>query len=92
MIVTLKDYINHYGNLSKDNHPKLSIFLGRIFNTKYVVLFIGYGLEDVVEAAARVVITAIIQPGGSLRDEDSIRAANEHYIAMVFTGMRHFRH
>jgi phosphoribosylaminoimidazolecarboxamide formyltransferase/IMP cyclohydrolase len=37
-------------------------------------------------------ISAIIQPGGSVRDEDSIRAANEFGMAMVFTGMRHFRH
>src|SRR5690606_222666 len=46
MIVTLNDYMLHYGSLSKDNHPELSIFLDRIFNTKYVVLFIGYGLEE----------------------------------------------
>ncbi len=46
MVVTLNDYMLHYGNLSKDNHPELSIFLDRIFNTKYVVLFIGYGLEE----------------------------------------------
>ena len=36
--------------------------------------------------------TAIIQPGGSLRDEEVIAAADEHGIAMVFTGLRHFRH
>ena len=37
-------------------------------------------------------VTAIIQPGGSVRDEESIDACNEHGIAMVFTGTRHFRH
>jgi len=37
-------------------------------------------------------VTAIIQPGGSIRDEDSIKAADEHGLAMVFTGERHFRH
>ncbi len=47
---------------------------------------------DVVEAAAAGGVTAIIQPGGSIRDEDSIKAADEHNIAMVFTGTRHFRH
>jgi len=47
---------------------------------------------DVVETAAAGGITAIIQPGGSIRDEDSIKAADEHNIAMVFTGVRHFRH
>jgi phosphoribosylaminoimidazolecarboxamide formyltransferase/IMP cyclohydrolase len=36
--------------------------------------------------------TAIIQPGGSIRDEECIQAANEHGMAMVFTGMRHFKH
>ena len=40
----------------------------------------------------RRAITAVIQPGGSLKDEEVIKAANEHGIAMVMTGMRHFRH
>ena len=44
---------------------------------------------DVVAAAGA---TAVIQPGGSLRDEDVVAAADEHGIAMVFTGLRHFRH
>ncbi|GAH38407.1 unnamed protein product, partial [marine sediment metagenome] len=51
-----------------------------------------FPFPDVVEAAARAGVTAIIQPGGSIRDEDSIRAADEHNMAMVFTGVRHFRH
>ena len=51
-----------------------------------------FPFSDVVEAAAEGGVTAIIQPGGSIRDEDSIRAADEHNIAMVFTGVRHFRH
>jgi len=42
--------------------------------------------------AAAEGITAIIEPGGSLRDEEVIAAANEHQMAMIFTGMRHFRH
>jgi phosphoribosylaminoimidazolecarboxamide formyltransferase/IMP cyclohydrolase len=46
------------------------------------------GLDVVVEAGAR----AVIQPGGSMRDEEVIAAADEHGIAMVFTGVRHFRH
>ena len=46
------------------------------------------GLLSIVEAGA----TAVIQPGGSMRDQEVIDAANEHGIAMVFTGMRHFRH
>ena len=51
-----------------------------------------FPFSDVVEAAAAGGATAIIQPGGSIRDEDSIKAADEHNIAMVFTGVRHFRH
>jgi phosphoribosylaminoimidazolecarboxamide formyltransferase/IMP cyclohydrolase len=51
-----------------------------------------FPFPDVVEAAAEGGVTAIIQPGGSIRDEDSIRAADKHNIAMVFTGVRHFRH
>jgi phosphoribosylaminoimidazolecarboxamide formyltransferase/IMP cyclohydrolase len=51
-----------------------------------------FPFPDVVEAAAKAGVTAIIQPGGSIRDEDSIKAADEHNMAMVFTGERHFRH
>ncbi len=51
-----------------------------------------FPFSDVVEAAASEGVTAIIQPGGSLRDQDSIDAANKAGIAMVFTGRRHFRH
>ncbi len=51
-----------------------------------------FPFPDVVEAAAAAGVTAIIQPGGSIRDEDSIKAADEHNMAMVFTGERHFRH
>ena len=47
---------------------------------------------DTVEAAAAAGITAIIQPGGSVRDEESIQAANKHGITMVFSGLRHFKH
>ncbi len=51
-----------------------------------------FPFPDVVEAAAAAGVTAIIQPGGSIRDEDSVKAADKHNIAMVFTGVRHFRH
>ena len=47
---------------------------------------------DCVEAAHEVGATAIIQPGGSLKDQDSITAADKHDMAMVFTGVRHFKH
>ncbi len=51
-----------------------------------------FPFDDCVEAAHQAGITAILQPGGSNRDEDSIRKCNEYGIAMIFTGMRHFKH
>jgi len=51
-----------------------------------------FPFRDGIDQAAAVGISAVIQPGGSLRDEDVIAAADEHGMAMVFTGMRHFRH
>lgn len=51
-----------------------------------------FPFRDGIDAAHEAGITAVIQPGGSMRDEDVIHAANEHGMAMVFTGMRHFRH
>ena len=51
-----------------------------------------FPFRDSVDAAAAAGIAAIIQPGGSMRDPEVIAAANEHGIAMVFTGIRHFRH
>ncbi len=51
-----------------------------------------FPFRDGIDSAAAAGITAIIQPGGSVRDNEVIDAANEHNIAMVFTGMRHFRH
>ncbi len=51
-----------------------------------------FPFRDTVDAAAKAGITAVILPGGSVRDEESIQAADEHDIAMVFTGIRHFKH
>jgi phosphoribosylaminoimidazolecarboxamide formyltransferase/IMP cyclohydrolase len=51
-----------------------------------------FPFRDGLDAAAEVGVTAVIQPGGSMRDDEVIAAADEHGIAMVFTGMRHFRH
>lgn len=48
--------------------------------------------DDTVEQASRYGVTAIVQPGGSIRDEDSIKKADEKGITMLFTGMRHFKH
>lgn len=51
-----------------------------------------FPFRDGLDQAAEVGVTAVIQPGGSMRDPEVIDAANQHGIAMVFTGMRHFRH
>ena len=51
-----------------------------------------FPFDDTVAMAAEYGVTAIIQPGGSIRDEDSIKKANENGITMVFTGERHFKH
>lgn len=51
-----------------------------------------FPFNDVVDEAAKYGIKAIIQPGGSIRDKESIEACNEHGISMIFTGIRHFKH
>ncbi len=51
-----------------------------------------FPFRDAVDAAAEAGVTAIIQPGGSIRDAEVIAAANEHKMALVFSGMRHFKH
>jgi len=51
-----------------------------------------FPFRDSLDVASEVGITAVIQPGGSLRDQETMAAADEHQMAMVFTGMRHFRH
>ena len=51
-----------------------------------------FPMGDTLEFAAKAGITAVIQPGGSIKDEESIKVANENGIAMVFTGVRHFKH
>ncbi len=51
-----------------------------------------FPFRDTLDEAAKIGVTAVIQPGGSVRDEESIAAANEHGMAMLFTSVRHFRH
>jgi len=51
-----------------------------------------FPFPDCVELAHKAGITAIIQPGGSINDNASIKAADKYNMAMVFTGVRHFRH
>ena len=51
-----------------------------------------FPFRDNIDEAAAAGITAVVQPGGSMRDQDSIQACDEHALAMVLTGVRHFRH
>jgi len=51
-----------------------------------------FPFRDGIDAAAEAGIKAVIQPGGSIKDDEVIQAADEHGITMVFTGMRHFKH
>jgi phosphoribosylaminoimidazolecarboxamide formyltransferase/IMP cyclohydrolase len=51
-----------------------------------------FPFRDGIDTAAAAGIRAVIQPGGSMRDAEVVAAANEHGMAMVFTGVRHFRH
>ena len=51
-----------------------------------------FPFRDGIDAAKKAGATAVIQPGGSIRDDEVIAAAEEHNIAMIFTGVRHFRH
>lgn len=74
--------IEHAAELIDENATKGAVLASDAF----------FPFDDCVEAAHQAGITAIIQPGGSIRDEDSIKKCNEYGIAMVFTGMRHFKH
>ncbi len=77
-----KQSIEHAGELIGEGITKGGVLASDAF----------FPFDDCVEAAHQAGITAIIQPGGASRDEDSIKKCNEYGIAMIFTGMRHFRH
>lgn len=81
------------GQMSRVDSSKIAVQKA-LLPTKGTVLASDafFPFRDGVDAAAEAGVTAIIQPGGSVRDQEVIDAANEHSIAMLFTGMRHFRH
>ncbi len=81
-IWAVKQCVEHSKELIGDGVTKGAILASDAF----------FPFDDCVEEAHKAGITAIVQPGGSLRDEDSIKKCNEYGIAMIFTGMRHFRH
>jgi len=81
------------GQMSRVDSVKLGAMKAQLPLTGCVVASDAFfPFRDGVDEAARVGITAVIQPGGSVRDEEVIAAANEHKLAMVLTGMRHFKH
>jgi phosphoribosylaminoimidazolecarboxamide formyltransferase/IMP cyclohydrolase len=81
------------GQMSRVDSVKIAIMKATV-PTKGTVMGSDafFPFRDVVDTAAKAGVTAIIQPGGSIRDEESIQAADEHGIAMIFTGVRHFKH
>lgn len=81
------------GQMSRVDSVKLSIEKARPAAKGAVLASDAFfPFRDGIDEAARAGITAIIQPGGSVRDAEVIEAANEHQIAMIFTGLRHFKH
>jgi phosphoribosylaminoimidazolecarboxamide formyltransferase/IMP cyclohydrolase len=84
------------GQMSRVDSVKIAVMkaaeVGRPLTGTVVASDAFFPFPDGVEEAARAGATAVIQPGGSVRDGDVIAAADRHGLAMVFTGMRHFRH
>jgi phosphoribosylaminoimidazolecarboxamide formyltransferase/IMP cyclohydrolase len=84
------------GQMSRVDAAFLSVHKARLAGHDTAGSVMGsdafFPFRDGVEQAAEAGVTAIVQPGGSVRDEEVVQAANEYNIAMVFTGMRQFRH
>lgn len=88
------------GQMSRVDSVKIAIMkakdsglLGKGFSIPIVMASDAFfPFRDSIDLSVREGVTAIIQPGGSIRDEEVIKAADEHNMAMVFTGVRHFRH
>jgi len=72
--------------------PRAHSVIGKDLSSCIMVSDAFFPFRDTVDAAHEAGIRAIIQPGGSLKDADSIAACDQHGIAMAFTGMRHFKH
>ncbi len=81
------------GQMSRIDSVKIAAMKARV-STKGAVLASDafFPFRDGIDEAAKSGIAAIVQPGGSIRDNETIAAADEHGISMVFTGVRHFRH
>ena len=81
------------GQMSRIDSVKIATMKSRTTTNGAVLASDAFfPFRDGIDEAARAGITAIVQPGGSIRDNEGIAAADEHGIAMIFTGVRHFRH
>ncbi len=81
------------GQMSRVDSVRIAVSKARVpLGGAVVASDAFFPFRDGVDAAAKAGATAIIQPGGSVRDDEVIAAADEHGMAMVFTGERHFRH
>jgi len=81
------------GQMSRLDSVRIAVMKAQVPLTGTVLASDAFfPFRDGLDEAAKAGATAVIQPGGSLKDEEVIKAANEHGIAMVMTGMRHFRH
>ncbi|MDR1663268.1 MAG: bifunctional phosphoribosylaminoimidazolecarboxamide formyltransferase/IMP cyclohydrolase [Endomicrobium sp.] len=88
------------GQMSRIDSLKIAVekmkYINHILDEKKFSLVLAsdafFPFSDVVEESAKAGVTAIIQPGGSIKDEDSVRAADDRNMAMVVTGVRHFKH
>ncbi len=81
------------GQMSRLDSVRLAVMKARLpLKGSILASDAFFPFRDGIDEAAKAGATAVIQPGGSLKDEEVIKAANEHGLAMVMTGMRHFRH
>ena len=84
------------GQMKRIDAEKLAVMIAKSFGEDLRGAALAsdafFPFRDGIDFAAEIGVSAIIQPGGSIRDDEVIKAADEHNIAMLFTGMRHFRH
>ena len=81
------------GQMSRVDSVKLAVMKAQLTMKGCVMASDAFfPFRDGIDAAAEAGITCVIQPGGSIRDAEVIKAADEHGMAMILTGMRHFRH
>jgi phosphoribosylaminoimidazolecarboxamide formyltransferase/IMP cyclohydrolase len=81
------------GQMSRVDAVRLAVTKGGVLTAGTVMASDAFfPFRDGVDTAATAGVTAVIQPGGSMRDAEVIAAANDQGLAMVFTGIRHFRH